>query len=177
VYRYLRFSHYRRWATELVSQKVDPKGGIILALGELHAHKLELAAEHLDADEQIDPVNSDHSVGFALPKLAAIFPEPIFPTTEVLHQDYEFMFFWTSSAYVPDLYAGKSTFFFTHGSEVQGLDAKWSKVATAIDKEVEVHHISGWHNTCKTIHLHDLTRKLRMCLNKAQEATPTAGTD
>jgi amino acid adenylation domain-containing protein len=168
VYRYLRFPHYRRWATELVLQKVDPKGGIILALGELHAHKLELAAEHLDTDEQIDPVNADNRVDFALPKLNTIFPEPLFPTTEVLHQDYEFMFFWATSQYMPDLYAGKSTFFFTHGSEEQGLDAKWRKVALAKDEEVEVHHIAGWHNTCKTIHLQDLTRHLHMCLNRAQ---------
>jgi len=169
-YRYLRFSHYRRWTTELDSQGVSPKGGVILTLKELHEHKLERDAEHLETDEQIEPGGRGNSVGFVPSKLDAIFPEPIFPTAEALHQDYEVRFFWMASEYVPGLYPGKSTFFFTRDSEERGLDTKWRKVATAKDKEVEVHRIAGLHDTCKTIHLHDLAEHLRMCLNKVQAA-------
>ncbi|MFL5663118.1 MAG: non-ribosomal peptide synthetase, partial [Ktedonobacteraceae bacterium] len=170
-YRYLRFPHYRRWTTELNSQGVSSKGGVILTLRELHAHKLERDAEGLETDEQIEPEGKGNRIGFALPKLDAIFPEPIFPTAEALHQDYEFMFFWIAAEYVPGFYPGKSTFFFTRDSEERGLDAKWrKKVAAAKDKEVEVHHIAGMHETCRTIHLHDLTEHLRMCLNRVQTA-------
>jgi hypothetical protein len=150
---------------------VSSKGGVILTLSELHAHKLERDAEGLETDEQIEPEGKGNRIGFALPKLDAIFPEPIFPTAEALHQDYEFMFFWIAAEYVPGFYPGKSTFFFTRDSEERGLDAKWrKKVAAAKDKEVEVHHIAGMHETCRTIHLHDLTEHLRMCLNRVQTA-------
>ena len=169
-YRYLRFPHYRRWTTELDSQRVSPKEGFILTLKELHEHKLERDAEHRETEEQIEPGSRGNRVGFALPKLDAIFPEPIFPTMEALHQDYEAMFFWAASEYMPGLYPGKSTFFFTRDSEENGQDAKWRKVATAKDKEVEVHHIAGLHDSCKTIHVHDLAEHLRMCLNKVQAA-------
>ena len=171
-YRYLRFPHYRRWAAELDAQGVGPKGGVILTLKELHEHKLERDAEHLETDEPIEPGGRGNRAGFAFPKLAAIFLEPLFPAAEALHQDYEFMFFWTASEYVPALYPGKSTFFFTRDSEERGLDAEWRKVAAALDKEVEVHHIAGLHDSCKTIHVHDLTEHLRMCLDKVQAAEP-----
>jgi acyl carrier protein len=167
-YRYLRFSYYKRWATDLVSQEVDPQGGLILMLGELHAHKLEHDAEHNTKHMETDPIDRDNRVDMAL-QIASLFPEPIFPTEEALYQDYEFLFFWTSAEYRPSPYPGKSTFFFTQDSEKQGLDAKWYKVVAAKDQEVEFHHIAGRHNTCKTIHLHDLTKHLRMCLNKVQE--------
>ncbi len=165
-YRYLRFPHYRRWTTELVSQRVSPKESAILTLKELHEHKLEQDAEHLETDGQIGPGGRGNRAGFALPKFDAIFPEPIFPAAEALHQDYEFQFFWTASEYVPGLYPGKSTFFFTRDTEEHGLDAKWRQVAAAKGKEVEVHRIAGRHSTCKTIHVHDLTEHLRMCLDK-----------
>ena len=77
---------------------------------------------------------------------------------------------WVASDYLPGLYPGKSTFFFTRDSEERGEGAEWLRVAAAKDKEVEVHHVAGTHSTCKTKHIHDLAEHLRMCLNKVQEA-------
>jgi surfactin family lipopeptide synthetase A len=169
-YRYLRFPLYKKWATKPASQGVNPNEGVILTLKTLHEDKLERDAEQLETDEQIEPEGRGNRAGFALPKLDALFPEPIFPSAEALHQDYWGMFCWVASDYVPGLYPGKSTFFFTRDSEERGEGAEWLKVAAAKDKEVEVHHIAGTHRTCRTTQLHDLTEHLRLCLNKVQAA-------
>ena len=169
-YRYLRFPHYRMWTTELAAQGVNPNGGVILRLKALHEKKLERDAEYLETDEQIELGGRGNRVHFALPKFNTIFLESILPTAEALHRDYEGMFSWVASDYVPGLYPGKSTFFFTRDSEERGEGAEWLRVAAAKDKEVEVHHVAGTHSTCKTKHIHDLAEHLRMCLNKVREA-------
>ncbi len=74
------------------------------------------------------------------------------------------------SEYEPDFYPGKSTFFFTKNGLKHSDVVKWRKIAEAKDKEVEVHLLVGGHDTCTTIHLHDLTEHFHMCLNKVQTA-------
>lgn len=173
IYRYLRFPRYRRLQTKLDPEQANQNGGTILVLKALHELWLSYGRERSETDEQIELGPRSHNVRFALlrARLASVFPDAIFPTSEDICQDWEGIFHWTASDYVPGFYPGKSTFFFSWGwhSEVQHhYSMKWRKLAEVKDKEVEIHTIAGTHDTCKTEHLHDLTEHLRMCLNKAQ---------
>ena len=175
VYRYLRFPRYRKSKTELDGERADQNGMVILTLKELHELWLAQRAERLGSDEQMEPGRRGNRVGFTLPRLNDLFPEALFPTVEALQHDWEGTYFWIMSEYEPGFYPGKSTFFFTKDRQEHGEDREWRKVAEAKDKEVEVHHLVGRHSTCKTIHLHDLTEHLRMCLNKVQAAESVGG--
>ncbi len=164
VYRYLRYPHYRKLKTELDGERADQNGMVILTW-----------RSRLGSDEQRVPGRKGNGAGFTLPRLNDLFPDALFPTVEALRHDWEGIFFWVFSEYEPGFYPGKSTFFFTKGKQELGEDVRWSKVAEAKDKEVEVHHLAGMHDTCKTIHLNDLTEHLRMCLSKVQAAETDFG--
>lgn len=104
-------------------------------------------------------------------RLDLIFPDPIFPSDETLRKDYPGIFYWASADYVPNLYPGKSTFFFFRDNQrAHRRQVKWHKLAEVKDKEVEIHILVGSHDTCKTVYLHDLAERLYLCLSKAQEA-------
>ncbi len=169
VYRYLRFPSYRSLQTELDPEQVKQNGGTILTLKALHELWLSFDKESEEIDEQVGPRPKVH---FALPRLTAIFPDVFFPTTEALHHDWGGLFHWMAAAYEPGYYPGKSTFFFSwdwHSEEPLPDIVQWRKVAKAKDREVEMHTITGTHDTCKTTYLHDLTEQLRMCLNSVQQ--------
>jgi amino acid adenylation domain-containing protein len=161
IYRYLRYLRYRKLKTELGGELADQKGLVILTL-----------VNRLGSDEQREPERKGNGAGFTLPRLNDLFPDTLFPAVEALRADWEGIFFWVFSEYEPGFYPGKSTFFFSKDKQELGEDVEWRKVAEAKDKEVEVHHLVGRHDTCKTIHLDDLAEQLRMCLNKAQATEP-----
>lgn len=172
LYRYLRYPHYRRLKAELGSEYENTNArttNTILALKELYEFKCSQGIERLVIDEQAESGHKHEKVASLLSRLDSIFPDPIFPSAEVLHQDYLGLFFWVASDYMPRLSPARSTFFFTLDWQEQGKDVDWRKVAEAKDKEVEVHIIAGTHETCKTEHLHDLTERLHLCLSKAHE--------
>ncbi len=158
-----------------MGERADQNGMVMLTLKELHELWLTQRAERLRSDEQMEPGRRGNGVGFTLPRLNDLFPEALFPTVEALRHDWEGIYFWIFSEYEPGFYPGKSTFFFTKDRQEHGEDREWREVAEAKDKEVEVHHLAGRHGTCKTIHLHDLTEHLRMCLNKVQAAELVGG--
>jgi len=110
LYRYLLYPRYRRLKTELDPEWVNLNGGTILALKALHELRLVYGAGYLENDEQLEHRYSNMS--FALPRLDAIFPDPLFPTVEALRHDWEGIFHWSASVYVLGFYPGKSTFFF-----------------------------------------------------------------
>jgi acyl carrier protein len=169
MYRYVKYPHYRRLKTEFDHEQVNADGvssSAVLGLKELFELKYGQSTERLATDGQIEFGYRRSKSPVALPRLDSIFPDPIFPPEEVLRQDYLGVFYWVASDYLPGLYPGKSTFFFSSDLQELGNDPEWRKVAEA--KEVEVHIIAGTHETCKTEQLHDLTEHLRMCLNKAQ---------
>jgi amino acid adenylation domain-containing protein len=158
-YRYLRYPHYRKGITRTASEGFGTAWSFSWALEIL-----------LGSEEQKRTGRKGNRVGFTPSRLNALFPEPLFPAVETLRRDWEGIFFWVISGYEPDFYPGKSTFFFTKDKQKRGYDMKWHKVAAAKDKEVAVHHLVGGHETCKTVHLDDLTEHLRLCLNKVQAA-------
>ncbi len=169
LYRYLRFPHYRRLETELIIEQMRPNGGSILALKALHELRLGQGTEYWLFNRKVESKGRSNKVGLAFPRLTSIFPDSFFPTRETLRYDWEGLFHWATSSYLPDFYPNKSTFFFFSDSVEGGRSEGWSKMAQTKDKDVEIHVIAGTHDTCKTVHLHDLIEQLRMCLNKAQE--------
>ncbi len=169
LYRCMRYPYYRRLKAELN----EGAASAILNLKELFELKWSQVTESLVTEGQIEFGHKRDKAVFALPKLDSIFPDPIFPPAEVLHQDYLGLFYWVASDYVPGLYPGKSTFFFSSDLQELGKDVEWRKVAKAKAKEVEVHIVAGTHETCKTEHLQDLSEHLHLCLSKAQAAKLT----
>ncbi len=172
VCRYLRSPHYRKLITRRDSERADRNGMTILTLGNEYELWLHHSAWHLGSDEQKGPGRRGKGVGFTLPQLKELFPEALFPTVEALWHDWEGLYFWVMSEYEPGFYPGKSTFFFTKDRQERGVDEEWRKVAEALDQEIEIHRLAGGHDTCKTIHLLDLTEHLRLCLNEVQMAAP-----
>jgi amino acid adenylation domain-containing protein len=172
VCRYLRSPHYRKLITRRDSEQADRNGMTILTLGNEYELWLHHSAWHLGSDEQKGPGRRGKGVGFTLPQLKELFPEALFPTVEALWHDWEGLYFWVMSEYEPGFYPGKSTFFFTKDRQERGVDEEWRKVAEALDQEIEIHRLAGGHDTCKTIHLLDLTEHLRLCLNEVQMAAP-----
>jgi len=89
------------------------------------------------------------------------------PKVEALRQDYLNMYDWPVSAYAPDLYAGKITFFWT--SEEPWRPIGWREIVKAKENEVEILTLPGNHITSRTRHLSILAERLQSCLSEAQE--------
>jgi len=146
---------------------VHPSGAssTILRLKTLYEYKLSLGIERTGTNEQIEPGRLHNKVSFRLPRLDSIFPDPIFPATEVLQQDYSAVYDWIAMRYVPaDFYPGKITFFW---DSEEPYKAGWRKVTEV--NEVEVHVLPGTQLASRTKYLHVLAECLRACLNKVQE--------
>ncbi|GAC1398979.1 MAG: hypothetical protein NVSMB49_08130 [Ktedonobacteraceae bacterium] len=169
LYRYLRFSRYRKLKPKQNSEQVHPKGSVILALKTLHELWLSHGVEQPERNEQTEAGHKRNKAHVALPKLNGLFPDPIFPTAESLRHDWGGMFLWTTSVYEPSFYPGKSTFFFFQDSEEHQRGKPWRKVAKAKDKEVEIHIVPATHDSSKTVDLHNLTNYLHICLSNVQE--------
>lgn len=179
LYRYLRYPHYRRLKTELKARPVNPHGGAIASahpsgaystiqrLKTLYEYQLSLGIERTGTNERVEPGHVHNKVGFRLPRLDSIFPDPFFPATEVLRQDYPGIYDWIAMRYVPDdFYPGKITFFW---DSEEPYKAGWRKVTEV--NEVEVHVLPGSQLASRTRYLHVLAERLGACLSKAQATT------
>ena len=169
VYRYTRFTRYRKLTYTHDSNQVYSKGGIILALKALHELWLSHGIEQTEQNEHTAARHKQHKLYTALSILRGLFPEPIFPTAERLRLDWGGMFHWTASNYQPNFYSGKSTFFFFRDSEIHHHDRIWRQIAKAKDKEVEIYRVPATHDSSKTVDLHKLANYLHMCLSKVQK--------
>jgi amino acid adenylation domain-containing protein len=161
TYMYLRYPRYRKLKTELDGELAGRKGRVIQTL-----------MSRSGSDVKAELERNANGRRFTLPRLNDLFPDTLFPTVETLRADWEGRFFWIFSEYEPGSYPGTSTFFFSKDAQELGEDVAWCKVAEAKDEEIEVHLLVGHHDTCKTIHLDDLTEQLRVCLNKVRAAEP-----
>ena len=92
----------------------------------------------------------------------------LIPAAEALRQDWMAVFIWAVSDYIPRGYPGKVTYFFARENP-DGRKLWWGKVAET--ENVEIHVISGTHETCRTDHLHELATELSIRLSQAQEAS------
>ncbi len=162
--------------TELKARPVNPHGGAItpahpsgacstiLRLKTLYEYKLSLGIERTGTNERVEPARVYNKVGFRLPRLDSIFPDPIFLATEVLRQDYPAVYDWIAIRYVPaDFYPGKITFFW---DSEEPYKAGWRKVTEV--NEVEVHVLPGSQLASRTRYLHVLAERLGASLSKAQ---------
>jgi amino acid adenylation domain-containing protein len=112
--------------------------------------------------QNIDGGKSNGKVSLAL-KLKALWPR-----VEILRHDWSNIYDWLVSNYMPDMYPGKLTFFWT--SEEPKRSEGWQKVMEAKKGEVEVYMNPGNHISGRTEYLPVLAERLRHCLTKAQEA-------
>lgn len=98
--------------------------------------------------------------------LNAINPElrALFPPIERLRRDYVGLFTWVASVYQPGTYSGEVTFFCD--SEEFLFGEAWRNVAAT--GKAEVVPIPGSHTTCRTDHVHELSRHIQHSLDKAQ---------
>ena len=155
---------------ELNPSRVNQEGEIIFALKALHEQWLSYGTEPSQMDEEQTKLNHrNNKVGFALSRMASIFPDLIFPSIEALRHDWGGIFRWSIADYTPSYKPGKSIFLFTRDTQENGEDVEWRKVAEAKDQEIEMYAIAGNQATCKTKHLHDFSERLRMCLSSAQK--------
>lgn len=137
VYSYLQSSHYR--------ELKDP--------------------ERREIGEEIAPGHRDGKMGFALPRLASIFP-----TVETLRKDYSAIYDWAAMRYVPlGLYPGKITFFWDSqwASQERSRRMGWRKVTET--NEIETYVLPGTQMETRTTYLHVLAEHLSECLSKAQK--------
>ena len=94
----------------------------------------------------------------------------LIPAAEALRQDWMAVFIWAVSGYVPPQYSGKITYFFAR----ENPDSRhlwWGKVAAT--ENVDIRVIPGTHETCRTVHIHEMAEHLRTCLEKVQAAVPS----
>jgi thioesterase domain-containing protein len=92
----------------------------------------------------------------------------LLPAAGALRQDWMAMFVWAVSGYVPRPYPGNVTYLFARDNH-DSRRLWWGKVKKT--ESVEIHRVPGTHETCRTEHIHDLARHLRMCLHEAQGRT------
>ena len=89
----------------------------------------------------------------------------LIPAAGALRQDWMGIFIWAVSGHIPRQYLGRVTYFFA-GERPAKRSIWWGEVTES--EKVEVHVIPGTHETCRTLHLHDLAEQLRVCLDKVQ---------
>ncbi len=91
------------------------------------------------------------------------------PRVEILRQDWSNIYDWQVANYMPNLYPGKITFFWT--SEEPSRADGWRNVVKAKQGEVEIYVNPGGHISGRTEYLPVLAQRLRECLIKAQATT------
>lgn len=101
-----------------------------------------------------------HRWGKALPKL-----DLLYPTVAALRYQWSGIYRWVSSAYMPGLYEGKITFFWS--SEAFTTNGDWRQLSGS--PEVEDHIFPGSHMSCKNENLHVVAESLGQLLSQAQE--------
>jgi amino acid adenylation domain-containing protein len=139
VYRYVRFSRYRQRKIAELLGIVDPNEPDHEASGKTFSASLPL-------------------------KLKALLPD-----IKNLRQGNPNLYDWPVSGYMPGLYPGKITFFWTQ--EEPWRPEGWKNVVAAKEGEVEIHTLPGNHITCRTEYLPILIEHVRACMDKAQKTS------
>lgn len=162
LYRYTRFPRYRKLQNQQEIEQAKQQGRGILALKS--QHELWLSYGRKSHVEQVHTgVQHQGKNGiFPLPKLGHLFPDALYPGIKALYYDWEGIFFWAASAYVPTFYPGCTTIILSE--EEQRQRTLWK--SAGYDKEVIFHIISSSHDALKTTHLHEMAERLRACLDK-----------
>lgn len=93
---------------------------------------------------------------------------PLIPSVDLLHQNWIGIFLWLTSQYMPRLYPGRMTYFWSREEPSNRRAGKWGSVTKA--EEVNIQFIPGTQTTCRTEYLHDLAEHLRICLDKVHAA-------
>jgi len=119
--------------------------------------------KHMKTTKQDGPELKRSAVDSIPPQLNAVIQRK-----EVLRRDWVSIYDWVASGYMPVLYPGKITFFWT--DEEPFRRERWRKlnVVNTEGNEVEIHIIPGNHITSRTRYLSVLTEHLRLCISKAQ---------
>jgi acyl carrier protein len=112
-----------------------------------------------ESEETTSPTNTASSRF----KLKALLPK-----IKTLRQDWSNIYDWLVANYMPSLYPGKITFFWT--SEEPERSKGWQEVMKVKEGEVEVYINPGNHISGRTEYLPVLAERLRKCLDKAQAA-------
>lgn len=91
---------------------------------------------------------------------------PLFPSVELLRQNWIGIFLWLTSRYRPRPYPGKLFYLWSLGEPSNRRVGRWGRVTKA--REVEIRRIPGTQTTCRTEHLGALAQALCLCLDKAR---------
>ena len=171
-YRMIKYPHYRGLQAELNAEQVQAEGSVVAALKSLFELQCEygLCGKNGQKRSAMDGLRWSvlkQGVLKQAPTGNMVFPDAVFPTFEKLSCDWEGMFLWSSADYRPGRYDGTSTFFFFQDGKRR--QKQWQREAEAKDREVEMYVLAGTHESCKNEHLHELTRQIRLCLNKAEQ--------
>lgn len=167
-YRYVKYPRYRGLQAELNAEQIYTEGSVVAALKSLFELQCSQGVKDWQVHKQRTPEGKHGKIRAALQELRSIFPDAFFPPFEQLSRNWEGMYHWSVADYVPGPYAGKSSFIFFEDGERRRN--RWKKVAQARDREVEMYDLAGTHDSCKTEYLHDFTRQIRFCLDKADKA-------
>ena len=92
----------------------------------------------------------------------------VLPGNEVLRQDWEAVYDWVASGYMPHPYPGKITFFWTDEEPVRREGWRQLMEAKTKANEAEIHLIPGNHITSRTEYLSVLAEQLRTGLSKVR---------
>jgi thioesterase domain-containing protein len=112
----------------------------------------------LEKKQQHEPAGQDEPVS-RLTGLRAIFP-----ASATLRQDWIAIYDWIAAGYMPHLYSGKITFFWTE--EEPWRRKGWRKLIRW--RNVDSHIIPGDHMTSRTRYLPVLAEHLRQCIDKVR---------
>ncbi len=111
-------------------------------------------------DEEVEPGRKQNKVRLGLPRFHALFP-----SVEVLRQDYAAVYDWMAMRYTPPgLYPGKITFFWD--SEEPWRRTGWRKAAET--SKIEVHILPSKQMPMRITYLHVLAEHLHACLSEVQ---------
>jgi amino acid adenylation domain-containing protein len=137
VYRYVRFSRYRDRKIAELVGIVDPD----------------------ESDHEARGKKANASLG---QKLKGLLPD-----MKNLRQSNSTLYDWPSSEYLPDLYAGPITFFWTQEEPWRPLG--WKQTMEAKRWDIETYTLPGNHITSRTTYLPVLIEHMCACINQAQE--------
>ncbi|GCE20974.1 hypothetical protein [Dictyobacter kobayashii] len=127
-------------------------------------YRHEKVAEH-QARQQGDKVEAQ----LARPVLTILPRAVIFPTANILREDWPGIYEWMGLGYYPtDLYPGKIVFFW---DEVDlWRRAGWRTIVASKNDQVETHILRGSHHSCRTDYLDGFVATLHSSLQAAQKS-------
>jgi thioesterase domain-containing protein len=150
---------------------IDPMAGPILFIRSLGRSIRRLGKLlRLGQDKQLDWFLRLRNISRVLRRSEDEYSQhsSLFATTEELRQEWMGKFVWMVSDYTPRPYTDKMTYFWAREKPTK-RKVWWGKATET--EGVEFYVIDGTHESCRTEHLYDLARHLRMCLSRVQGVT------